>query len=106
MALGWLDTKEVDAFAQWVVDELRKRMPPESLDRADRKAAHRLHRMNETISDRARTLAPRLNLYKRARLGNRVRWAMKEAAYPEAFVEAFTYELVTLVTVAARSPGR
>ena len=108
MALGWFDTKEVDAFAQWAVEELRRRMPPDSLERSDRKAADRLHRMNEAISDRARSLAQsrKLNVYKRARLGSRVKWAMKEAGYPEAFVEAFTYELVTLVTVAARSPGR
>ena len=43
-----------------------------------------------------------LNLYKKARLGNRVQWALKEAGYPEEFVEAFTRELVTHVALASR----
>jgi len=102
--MGWFDTKEVDAFTQWAVSELSKRMPPETLDKADRKAADRLSRMNDAISERARELAPRLNLYKRARLGNRVKWAMKEAGYPDKFIDTFTYELLTLLTVSARAP--
>jgi hypothetical protein len=97
--------KEVDAFAQWAVAELGKRMPPATLERNDRKAAERLGRMNEAVSERARALAPRLNLFKRARLGNRIKWAMKEAGYPDGFVDTFTYELLTVVTVAARDPN-
>ena len=62
-------------------------------------------RMTEAISDRARDAARkhRFNFYKRARLGNRVKWALKEAGYPDEFVTAFTTELITLVTVAGRS---
>jgi hypothetical protein len=44
------------------------------------------------------------NVYKRARLGNRVKWALKEAGYPQAFADTFTYELVRVVTLAAKSP--
>jgi len=104
--LSWFDTKEVDAFAQWVIDELRNRLSPESLERPDRdrKMGDRVHRMTEAISDRAREMAKKhqFNFYKRARLGNRVKWALKEAGYPEEFVTAFTTELITLVTVAGR----
>ena len=65
----------------------------------------RVHRMTEAISDRARDMAKahRFNFYQRARLGNRVKWALKEAGYPGEFVTAFTTELITLVTVAGRS---
>ena len=105
--LGWFDTKEVDAFADWVIDELRQRLSSESLERPerDRKLGDRVHRMTEAISDRARDAARkhRFNFYKRARLGNRVKWALKEAGYPDEFVTAFTTELITLVTVAGRS---
>ena len=104
--LSWFDTKEVDAFAQWVIDELRRRLSPDSLERPDRdrKMGDRVHRMTEAISDRAREMARshQFNFYKRARLGNRVKWALKEAGYPEEFVTAFTTELITLVTVAGR----
>jgi hypothetical protein len=103
---SWFDTKEVDAFAQWVIDELLKRLSPDSLERPerDRKMGDRVHRMTEAISDRAREMARahQFNFYKRARLGNRVKWALKEAGYPDEFVTAFTTELITLVTVAGR----
>ena len=104
--LSWFDTKEVNAFADWVVDELRNRLSSESLERPerDRKLGDRVRRMTEAISDRARDVAKarRFNFYQRARLGNRVKWALKEAGYPDEFVTAFTTELITLVTVAGR----
>jgi hypothetical protein len=102
---GWFDMKEVDAFAQWAVTELGKRVPAKRLDVNDRKALERLGKMNDVISDKARDIAPRLNLFKRARLGNRVKWAMKEAGYPAEFIDTFTYELLTVITVAARAPA-
>jgi hypothetical protein len=102
--LGWFDTKEVDAFAQSVVDELVKRLPPASLQRPDRKAPDRVHRMTEALSNQVRDFARAQtpNFYKRARLGNRVKWGMREAGYAEEFVTAFTGELLILVTVASR----
>ena len=103
MALSWFDTTEVDAFAQWAVAELGKRMPPKTLERNDRKAFERLGKMNEAVSEKARALAPRLNFYKRARLGSRIKWGMKEAGYPAEFTETFTYELLTVLTVASRA---
>lgn len=107
MKFKWLDTGEVDSFAQWVVAELVQRLPPTSLGPADKKLGERLHRMNEVVSGRATTLAfgERLNFYKRARLANQVKWGLREAGYPHAFVETFTYELATLITVASRRRG-
>lgn len=107
MKFKWLDTGEVDRFAQWVVAELVRRLPPASLGPADKKLGERLHRMNEAVSERATTLAfgERLNFYKRARLANQVKWGLREAGYPDAFVETFTYELATLITVASRRRG-
>lgn len=102
MALDWFNTKEVDAFANWVVADLLKRLPPRSLGGDyDTKTADRLQRMNEAVSGRAWELAAKhkLNFYKRARLGSRVKWGLKEAGYPEPFVDAFTYELLKVVTV-------
>ena len=64
--------------------------------------ADRIHRMNLAVSERARALAAqKLNFYKRARLGNRINWALKEAGYPDAFADAFTHELMVVLTVAA-----
>ena len=100
---GWFTTTEVDRFADALVADMIKRVPPTSLSDA-RTSTKRFGRMTEVLSDQARSFARehRPNFYKRARLGNRVKWALKEAGYPEAFVDAFTTELITLVTVAAK----
>lgn len=99
--IGWFDTREVDAFAKAIVAEVSARFPPENFDLPDKKALDRVKRMNDSISGSVREFArrQRLNFYKRARLGNQVKWAMKEAGYPDRFIDAFTYELVTLVSV-------
>jgi hypothetical protein len=99
--LGWFDSKEVDAFADGVVADLVKRVPPAVVDA--KKTAERLKRTNDMIFARADSFArsKHLNVYKKARLGNRVKWALKEAGYPKEFVDALTYELVTVVALAS-----
>src|ERR671910_504973 len=101
--LGWFNCKEVDEFADGVVADLVKRVPPSAIDAPAKKTAERLRTTNDMIFARAQTFArsQRLNLYKKAHLGNRVKWALKEAGYPQEFVEALTYELVTVVTLAS-----
>jgi hypothetical protein len=91
--------------------ELVKRVPPSALDSHTKRAADRLKNTHEAIFARAGKFARThpLNIYKRARLGNQFRWALKEAGYPREFVEAWTYELVTLITLnttAFKEPGR
>ena len=104
MVLGWFDTAEVDRFAASVVEEVTRRLPPAQIGDASKKARERISRMTDVLSDRVRAFAQsqRLNIYKRARLGNRVKWQLKDAGYPKAFVDAFTYELVTLLSVTRR----
>ena len=103
--LKWLRTKEVDALADTVVSELTKRVPLNMLRREGSKADKRFSRMTDVISDQLRAFGreQRPNIYQRARLGNRVKWALKDAGYPEPFVDAFVTELATLVTVATKS---
>ena len=103
--LKWLRTKEIDAFADHVVGELTRRVPLNALRKEGAKADKRFSRMNDVISDQARAFgqSQRPNVYQRARLGNRVKWALKDVGYPEPFVDAFVTELVTLVTVAAKT---
>ena len=106
LKLAWFDTAEVDGFAGTLIAELVRRMPPGELSASDEKSDKRFRRMTEVLSDRARAfgMAQRPNVYQRARLGNRVKWALKDAGYPQAFIDAFTYELVRVVTLAAKSP--
>ena len=107
----WFGTKEVDALAAAIAAELVKRVPPAKLDSHTKKAADRLRNTHEAIFARAGKFARthKLNVYKKARLGNQFRWALREAGYPPEFVETWTYELVLLVTLNSRAraePGR
>jgi hypothetical protein len=101
--LGWLDCSKVDAFADGVVADLLKRVPPSGAG-AVKKAAERLRRMQDVIFSRAETFgrAERPNFYKKARLGNRVRWGLKEAGYPAEFAAELSEELVSVITLASR----
>ena len=42
----------------------------------------------------------RPNLYQKARIANRLKWALREARYPQAFVDEFAYALATVVAAA------
>jgi hypothetical protein len=99
--LQWFDTGEVDQLVHAIVTELVKRIPPSALDSHDRKTAVRLRNTHDAIFARAGKFARErtLNIYKKAHLGNRFRWALKEAGYPPEFIESWTYELVTMIAM-------
>jgi hypothetical protein len=107
MPFGWFSTKEVDRFADSLVAELLERFPHTGLDVASRKSAERavktLDRMYSSISSFAAQHRP--NLYQKARFGNRLKWALKDAGYPDPFIETVTHELVKYLTLSA-SPRR
>jgi len=104
----WFDTREGDGLAGEIVAELIKRVPPDTLPARDKKAAIRLRNTHDAIFARAGKFARthKLNVYKKARLANQFQWALKEAGYPAEFVESWTYELATLVTLASRDRGK
>ncbi|MEO8157893.1 MAG: hypothetical protein ABI648_08860 [Betaproteobacteria bacterium] len=97
----WFDSREVDKFADWLAAEIIERYPPQGLDTDSKKAAQRLQKVHSSLFLRIEAFAKenKLNVYKRARLGNRIKWAMRDAGYPLPFSEAFTHEVVTVITV-------
>ena len=106
----WFATREVDELAAAIAAELAKRVPPGALESRTRKAAERLRNTHDAIFARAGKFARThpLNVYKRARLGNQFRWALREAGYPPEFVDSWTYELAVLITLnnaPRRAPG-
>jgi hypothetical protein len=104
--LKWFDSTEVDKFADWLTAELLKRYPPTGLDTDPKKATQRLQKVHNNLFLRVQAFAREqpLNIYQRARLGNRVKWTMREAGYPPHFVEAFTGEVVTVISVIKAAP--
>jgi hypothetical protein len=108
--LDWFDTRDGDELIRAIAAELIKRIPPDTLPSRDKKAADRLRNTRDAVFARAAKFARthKLNIYKKARLGNQFRWALREAGYPPEFVESWTYDFVTLVTLSPagdKKPG-
>ena len=103
MALKWFDTKKVDEFAEMLVAELTKRVPPK-VEGTQKRLLLKLSKVHGALLDRASEFveSQRPNFYQKARLGNHFKWRLKDAGYPEDFVNAWTYELVTFVTLKSR----
>jgi hypothetical protein len=100
----WFNCKGVDEFADSVVADLVRRFPPSGVGVPARKAADRLRKTHDAIFGRIENFArsQNLNIYKKAHLGNRIKWALLEAAYPADFVDTLTIELITVVTLVSR----
>jgi hypothetical protein len=100
----WFNTKQVDAVADQIVADLRHRYPPSGFDVSKRKDVDRVVRSVDRLLARVEELARsgRLNVYKKARFGNRIKWALLEAQYPAEFAAAMTHELLTQLTLASR----
>lgn len=99
MIFKWLDTKDVDALAERLVRDLMQRLPPAALGADSRKAEAKQRKSYEGALSQARAFAQehKLNVYTKARLANRFKWALAEAGYPPEFVTEMTYELAAVV---------
>lgn len=99
---GSVSSKEIDAFAKELVQELAKRYPP-ALDQgsgAQRLSQKRLTAILEDICSKAVEFRRqhKLGVYKKARLGNTFRWELEELGYSKQFIEAATESLVVYIT--------
>jgi len=103
--LKWHSTREVDEFAKTIAADLTKRVPAEGVDLSNKKALKKLLRTQNSIFDQVENFARdrNLNLYQKASFGNTLKWAMKEAGYASATVDAWTHELVTYLTLKSKA---
>ena len=95
----FFDTKDVDALAKRMVDDLVKRVPPANFGGGGRKAEAKKDRAHELVLRQASEFARehKLNVYTKARLANNFKWALLDAGYPKDFVERMTVELAAVV---------
>ena len=98
---AWFDLKEVDAFADTLSTLVVKQFPVSEITDPKRKGQARWDRVHKAIFQQAEAFAAThsLNLYKKARLGNRFKWSLLEAGYPAEFVDSVSYELVRFVAL-------
>ena len=106
--LGWFNTKELDEFADSLVAELLERVPPAGGQLSGTKAFERISRSFGATFTRIDAFArsQRLNVYKKAHFANRIRWALKEAGYPEDFCATMTQELLMHLSPPPREKGK
>src|SRR5918999_1165867 len=102
MALfGSVSSKEVDAFAKQLADDLAKRYPP-ALDQKSGEglSEKRLSAILEDVCNKALAFKNehKLGVYKKARLGNTFRWELEEMGYSKKFIETATEGLVVYLT--------
>ena len=108
MLLNWFSTKDVDALADSVIAELCARFPPRGADASTRKSAERaMKTLDRIFADIAAFAARRRpNLYQKARFGNRIKWALKDAGYAEPFIDVATHELLKHLALSASARQR
>jgi len=102
MALfGFFDTRELEEFATVLATDLGRRFPPASEARTDQGAQYQVKVILEGLGARAVRYHTdnKLNLYKKAKLGNVFKWKLREIGYSDAFAERATKEIITRLAV-------
>lgn len=105
MLFNWFDTRDVDAETERMVREFSERLPLNDYEAGGRKAETRLREAHEMLLRQAREFAARqrLNIYKKSRLANRIKWALREAGYPKILSDEIAYELAAITALADKS---
>ena len=94
---GFFDTRELEAFATGLAEDLGRRFPPASEARTDPGAKHQIKVILEGLTARAVRYHDqhKLGIYKKAKLANVFKWKLSELGYSADFVDQATKELAT-----------
>jgi len=100
---SFFDTTEVDRFADLIVTEVKRSLPP-GFAPGVKNIGERTDQLDATIARKTLefTGSARLNIYKKARLAARVREGMSAHGYPEPFVKAFSVDLLRRLQAASK----
>src|SRR5436853_5907492 len=94
---GLFNTRELEAFATGLAEDLGRRFPPASEARTDPGAKHQIKVILEGLAARAVRYHDqhKLGIYKKAKLANVFKWKLAELGYSADFVDRATKELAT-----------
>ena len=84
----WLDTSEAVAFARELALDITRAFPPTQNDRKPT-SPKKGHRKLDNLVRRTCAFAQghKLNVYKRGKLLNTIKWELRDAGHPESFVD-------------------
>ena len=99
--LAMFDTKELQAFAVALAEDLGRRFPASSEARTDPGAKHQIKVILDGLSARAVRYHEehKLGVYKKAKLANVFKWKLTEIGYSKDFVDRATKEIATKLAV-------
>jgi hypothetical protein len=102
--LNWFNTRISDEFALSLARDLIAQIPLATLTEPKRgtssKQAKALQALHVRV-DKFKRDNP-LNIYKKAKLGNILKWELKAAGYPETFIDQITDDIILRLTIDAR----
>lgn len=86
---AWFDTKDAISFAKSIVQDINTVFPPMQPPRPTQKERDRVAKKLDEAFQRAADYGRenKLNLFKKAKYLNTLRWGLAELNYPKDFVE-------------------
>lgn len=95
MVFSWFDASEAKEFGASLAHFYMDRIPPGDSDGKNKSIAKKQEVIDKLFLQLARFKREhKLNVYKKAQLGNIFKWALKDAGYDPEFVDQFTKELM------------
>ena len=89
--LSWLDATEAQKFGTSLAQFFMERMPL-GFDQKEKKFAAKAQQVLVKMATQAEQFkrGHKLNMYKKAKLGNAFKWALKDAGYETVYVDELT----------------
>lgn len=98
MILDWFNAGEAVLFAHEVVREINRLFPPaDRKEKAIPKKEYQRRFDSMVVRIRTFSLKNKLNIYKKAKLLNTIKWELKDAEHEEAFISEFISFLAPLL---------
>lgn len=96
MLFGWFDAKEESRFGAALADFVFQRLPPGPEARKARLAEKKAQELFAKLFSQVERFrhGRKLNIYKKARLGNAFKWKMTDLGYEVDFADELTKEIL------------
>lgn len=95
MVLSWFDASEAKEFGTSLAHFYIERIPLDTAGGKNKSITKKQEVMDKIFQQMVRfKLEHKLNIYKKAQLGNAFKWALKDAGYDPVFVDQLTKELM------------
>ncbi len=95
MSFGWFDATEAKEFGASLARFHIEKIPLEETGKKSKSSVKRKKALNQMFQKMAQFKREhKLNVYRKAQLGNAFRWALKDAGYDPVYVEEVTRRLL------------